>query len=757
MTNSILDAIGNTPLVEISNLNPNKNVKIFAKLEFMNPGGSVKDRAALFMINEGEKSGKLTHDKIVLEATSGNTGIGLALICAAKGYQLMLAMAESVSSERKQILKAMGAKFLITPSHLGTDGAIEEVYKMAREKPDKYFMTDQFNNHANWKAHYYTTAEEIYKQTEGKITKFIAGMGTTGTLMGVSKRLKEYNPNIRIVGVEPYLKHKIQGLKNLKESYHPEIFDKRLLDKKVNIDDEEAFEKTRLLAKKEGIFAGMSSGAAVAAALKEAEQMDSGVIVVIIPDGGERYLSTSLFMTQKKLSLKFFDYMTKEKEPLIPNKENEISIYSCSPEFYAKMHIGELRRYVFTDILCRYLEFRGFDVKHISGIIDIDDNMITASESEDVYEFAKKRFLDFKNDLDRLNVKPAYKYPFSSEHIKDMENIAAKLVQKERAYEKLNSLYFDIAKCEDYGKLSGINLDKIRLGATVDLGEYEKENPRDFTLFKRVKLSDLKRGIYVKTEWGSVRPSFHLQCAAISMEHLGDNFDIHIGSCDLIFPHHENKNAIAKSVSDKDLAKYWLHCAEASENGRKIDKNNEYKTLDDLLAKGYSGREIRFWLMSNHYRKPLSFSEKSLNYYQKALYRFDSCIKSLYEIKNDNKSYKEISQFVYDIKHEFKEAMDDDINISKVTASLFLSVKKINKLIARHILNKDDSQKLIEIFKRIDSVLKILDFERPSLSAEAKNLIKERDEARNNKDWETADKIRDKLLKMDITVKDSID
>ncbi|MBU2623394.1 MAG: cysteine synthase family protein, partial [Proteobacteria bacterium] len=253
MSYSILDTIGNTPLVEIKNLNPNPKVKILAKLEYFNPGGSIKDRAALFMIEEGEKSGELTRDKIVIEATSGNTGIGLALVCSVKGYRLLLTMSEAASIERQKILKARGADILLTPGHLGTDGAIEEVYRLCREKPNTYFMTDQFNNKANWQAHYFGTAEEIWRQTEGKVTMVVATLGTTGTVMGITRRLKEYNPDIRIVAVEPYLGHKIQGLKNMKEAYRPEIYEKKLIDKIVNIDDEEAFETARRLAREEGL------------------------------------------------------------------------------------------------------------------------------------------------------------------------------------------------------------------------------------------------------------------------------------------------------------------------------------------------------------------------------------------------------------------------------------------------------------------------------------------------------------------------
>ena len=294
MYKNILQLIGNTPLVKINRLNPNKKVELYAKLEFFNPGSSVKDRTALSMIEGAEKRRELTKNKIVLEATSGNTGIGLALVCVVKKYKLLLTMPESVSVERRKILKALGAEILLTSAKDGTDGAIEKAYEMAR-KNKKYWLADQFNNPDNWKAHYYGTAEEIWQDTDGKITHFVGSIGTTGTLMGVSKRLKKYNPKIQIIGVEPFLGHKIQGLKNMKEAYKPGIYDKTRLDKKINVKDEDAYEMARKIAKKEGIFVGMSSGAAMFGALQVIKGLEKGLVVVLFPDGGERYLSTNLF------------------------------------------------------------------------------------------------------------------------------------------------------------------------------------------------------------------------------------------------------------------------------------------------------------------------------------------------------------------------------------------------------------------------------------------------------------------------------
>ena len=295
---SILSAIGNTPLIELTNLNNKKpDVKLFGKLEGSNPGGSVKDRAAYWMIKKAEESGELTKGKIILEPTSGNTGIALAMIGAAKGYRVKLCMPQCVSMERQQILKALNAEVELTPAKEGTDGSIRKAHELLEAEPDKYYMPNQFENENNYLAHYETTGPELFSQTNGQIDVFVAGMGTTGTLMGVYKFFKEKKPQVRIVGVEPPQCHTIQGLKNMTESIVPKIYNPKMLDEKITVDDGEAFETTRLLAAKEGVFVGMSSGAAVAGALRIAQKMTSGIIVALLPDRGDRYLSTMLFMS----------------------------------------------------------------------------------------------------------------------------------------------------------------------------------------------------------------------------------------------------------------------------------------------------------------------------------------------------------------------------------------------------------------------------------------------------------------------------
>ncbi|MBU4069950.1 MAG: cysteine synthase family protein [Nanoarchaeota archaeon] len=295
VASNILKLIGHTPLVEINKLNPNSNVKIYAKLEGFNPTGSIKDRIALKMIEQAEFEGALTKGKTIIEPTSGNTGIALAMIGCIKGYEVEIVMSEAVSIERQKMIKAFGAKVTLTPAKLGTDGAIINARELVKKYPEKYFMPDQFSNKYNQITHYKTTAEEIWNQCGGNIDYFVSSLGTSGTIMGTGIGLKEKNPNIKIVEAHPVKGHYIQGLKNMEEAIVPSIYDPSKIDESVKVESEQAFEMSRQIAKKEGILVGMSSGAAMYVAVEIAKKIDKGVIVVIFPDRGEKYLSTDLF------------------------------------------------------------------------------------------------------------------------------------------------------------------------------------------------------------------------------------------------------------------------------------------------------------------------------------------------------------------------------------------------------------------------------------------------------------------------------
>jgi len=292
---NILQAIGDTPLVRINRLNPNPHVRIYAKVEGFNPTGSIKDRIALRMIEQAEAEESLTKDKTIIEPTSGNTGIGLAMIGAVKGYRVAIVMSEAVSVERRKMIQAYGAEVILTAPEKGTDGAICMARKLVEENPDRYFMPDQFSNRYNKLAHYKTTAEEIWRGTSGEITHFVSALGTSGTLMGVGMGLKENNPRIQIVEAHPVKGHYIQGLKNMAEAIVPSIYDPGRIDRTIYVETEDALAMARRIVREEGIFVGMSSGAAMLAALTTAGEIDRGVIVTILPDRGEKYLSTHLF------------------------------------------------------------------------------------------------------------------------------------------------------------------------------------------------------------------------------------------------------------------------------------------------------------------------------------------------------------------------------------------------------------------------------------------------------------------------------
>ncbi|MFC1867849.1 cysteine--tRNA ligase [Thermodesulfobacteriota bacterium] len=758
--NNILDQIGMTPMVPVNSINPNKNIQILAKLESFNPGGSVKDRPALRMIEDAEEKGELTKDRIILEATSGNTGIGLAMVATVKGYRILLIMSEAVSEERKKILLAMGAELKFTPAHLGTDGAIEAVYKLIREEPDKYWLADQFNNESNWMSHYLGTALEIWEQTDGNLDAIVSSMGTTGTLMGLSRRFKELKPDVKVIGIEPYLGHKIQGLKNMNESYRPGIFEKSRADRIIKIDDEEAYRTSRLLVKKEGLFVGMSSGAAMAGALKLAKEMTEGRIVVILPDGGERYLSTALFEDKKRSGQLLYNTITRKKEDFVPIDENHVKIYSCGPTLSQLIHIGQGRRFIFSDLVRRYLEYKGLTVTHIMNVTDLDDRTIEGAERSglSLQDFTEKYYQEFLKDLDTLNIKRANEYPRASQHVDDMIELTQKLLEKGYAYEKFRSIYFDISRFKDYGNLSGIDLEKIKVGKTVDLEQYEKENPRDFTLLKRSTLNELKKGIFYQTRWGNIRPSWHLECPAMSMKYLGETYDIHMSGIDLIFPHHENAIAISQAVTGKPLANYWLHSELVMVNGKKSShiSDNEY-TIRNILERGYSGREIRYCLISRHYRKPISFSWVNLDMARKTISNLDKFIIKFHHCQ-PGPIHPDIDQVIYDLRYNFVEAMDNNFNIAPALAALFKFTRRINRIMDQKGLEPGDKDKVRKSLKEINSVLRVMDLEPAKPDQGVKELIKKREEARISRDWGTADQIRRELEeKMGIEVIDTKD
>ena len=759
----LVELIGNTPLVELCRLNPSPNtVLLLGKLESRNPGGSIKDRVAMSMIEAGEKSGELTPDKIVLEATSGNTGIGMAMVCAAKKYRCQLIMPESASIERRLIMQAYGAEIILTPAKRATDGAIEKAYALAREHPERYFLADQFNNPANWQAHYNSTAPEIWEQTNGKVTDIVATLGTSGTAMGISRWFNDHHPEVRVIAVEPSPGHKIQGLKNMKESYKPGIFDKTLPHTIVGIADEDAFSTVRLLAAEEGIFAGMSSGAAVHAAIERAKEIGEGCVVVILPDGGERYLSTPLFKKQEKVEekasqLKLFNTMSRKKEVFRPIRDNRVTLYACGPTAAQSPNIAHCRRLIVADLINRYLRNQGYQVELYMNFTDLDDNTITGAieAGEALATFTGKYIDEFKQAIEDLHVQPAAGYPLASEHVGDMIEIAHDLIHKGYAYEKLGSIYFDISKFKQYGRLSGIDLSKIKLGQTVDLDNYEKDNPRDFTLLKRSTLAELKKGLFYETDWGNVRPGWHIECSAMSTKYLGETIDIHTASQDLLFPHHENEIAIAEALTGKPLANYWLHSGQLLRDGRKMSGDaGNIVTLREVLDKGYTGREIRFMLLGVHYRKPMLFSYKRLDAARTALKRIDEYIRKLLCLPV-GLPHPEVATYVSELEKRFIEAMNDDLNISGAIGALFNFIKQTNPVVQARQMDRDQKNDVLEVLGMVNTVLDVLRLEYCPLTPEIDRMIRQRERARQLKDWTAADSVREELLRQGVSVHDT--
>ncbi|HNV57222.1 MAG TPA: cysteine--tRNA ligase [Smithellaceae bacterium] len=756
---SIMDRIGNTPLVEISKLNPNKKVTILAKLESANPGGSIKDRTALSMIENAEKRGDLKPGRIILEATSGNTGIGLAMVAAAKGYKLCLTMSEAASEERKKILRAMGAELIFTPAAQGTDGAIEVAYRMLRENPEKYFGTDQFNNPDNVRAHYFGTAQEIWDQTQGRIAAVVVTLGTTGTAMGISQRLKELDCRIQIIGVEPYLQHKIQGLKNMRESYRPGIYDKKRLDEKVNILDEDAFEMSRRLAREEGILAGMSSGAAMFVAAQKARQMEEGTIVVIFPDSGERYLSTELFAVKEELAtVSFYNAIKRRKTLFRPLNPKEVRLRTCGPTVHDAPHLGNYRRLVVSDLLCRYLTFKGYAVKHVVDIVDCSDKSLKGSEKAgmNLADYSDKYLRIFLEDVRFLQIRPDNIYVRASEDVDAALKIVEKLVDRGYAYEKLHSVYFDISKLGDYGSLSNIDPAKTRTGRSVDLDDYEKDSPADFALLKRAGLGELKRGIYSKTKWGNVRPGWHLECAAISRKYLGAAYDIHVSGADETFPHCENLIAINKACCGHSGAKYWIGAELILVDGRKMSRSlNNIVTMDDLRQSGHGGRDVRFFLLGMNYRKPISYSVSALQMARNTIKKMDTFISRLQTIRNAAPNFPEVDQLIYDLNHAFERALDDDLNISGALAALFEFIGAVNAPLAGEKISGEDARKILEALQKINDVLQVMDFKKPIDDRQIDELIQKREKARQAGLWQEADLLRNRLAGLGVDVLDS--
>ena len=451
--------------------------------------------------------------------------------------------------------------------------------------------------------------------------------------------------------------------------------------------------------------------------------------------------------------LKLFNTLTRKIELFKPLHDAEVGIYTCGPTVYDYIHIGNCRAFVFADLLHRYLEYKGYKVKHVVNLTDVDDKTIKGSQKEGIplRKYTEKYAKAFFEDVATLNIKPAFKYPRATEHIKEMVELVKKLLEKGYAYKAKDGIYYDISKFPEYGKLSKIDVSKLKKGARVNVQEYDKQEAADFALWKFWTPED--GDVFWETEIGKGRPGWHLECSAMSMKYLGETFDIHTGGVDLIFPHHENEIAQSEAATGKKFVNYWLHNEFILVNGKKMSKSlGNFFTLRDLLNKGYSWRAIRYALLSVHYREQLNISEESLESARSAIERIYDFLLRLKE-SNSKNANENVEILINNLLENFEKEMDNDLNISAALAVIFNFIKEINKL----ELTKEEAEEVKNAILKLDNVLglKLEELIQEKLPKEIAELIKKREEFRKNKQYQEADKIRDELKKKGILLEDT--
>ncbi len=454
--------------------------------------------------------------------------------------------------------------------------------------------------------------------------------------------------------------------------------------------------------------------------------------------------------------LSFYNTLKRKKEVFVPLREGEVRIYTCGLTVYDRGHIGNFRTFIFEDILRRYLEYKGYKVIQVMNITDVDDKTIKGAilSGKDLKEYTEYYTDLFFNDLEILNIERAEYYPRATDHINDMIELIKILLEKGIAYESKGSIYFRISAFPGYGKLSGLESSSLIDGYRIDSDEYEKENVKDFVLWKAAKEGEP----YWETELGPGRPGWHIECSVMSMKYLGETFDIHAGGVDLIFPHHENEIAQSEAATGKQFVNYWLHSEHLIIEGEKMSKSKgNFYTVNDLIQKGIDPIALRYLLMSVHYRKKLNFTFASISQAKEAIDRLlNFKLRLMTEIIREGKESDEIISLLERTRIRFEEAMDDDLNMSEALASIFEFIRQINILIDDNKLTKSDAELIISYFRRFDKVLGIIFTERNEVEdKEILMLIEERSKARKEKRFQRADEIRDYLLEKGIILEDT--
>ncbi len=439
--------------------------------------------------------------------------------------------------------------------------------------------------------------------------------------------------------------------------------------------------------------------------------------------------------------MQLYNTLTKKKEKFVPIRDKQVSIYSCGPTVNNDLHIGSARFFVVVDLLKRFLLYKGFDVKHVMNITDIDDKTIKAGGTN-LRDYTNKYEKRFYKDLEALNILPADIYPRATENIQEMIELTKSLEKQGYAYERCHSVYFNISRFKGYGGLSGIDPNSLKDGVRVDTDDYAKDNPRDFAILKRSTLTELKKGVYYKTEYGNIRPGWHIECAAIAKKYLGDHIDIHMGGTDLVFPHHENEKAIIESLTENNFVNYWVHCEHLVYNGKKITAEN-IKTIRDLMQ-NYSPLSIRYYLLSKNYRLSFNFTNDGLKHSVNELDKLQNSVDLVTGYVPLSESNFEF-EFMDLHRQKIEHALDDNLDIHKALKELTFFMKKLNRFTKRYGLSAEQKRVIEDFIVSINSIFGVFSIDN-TIPENIKLLAKKREQARSEKDWKKADRIRDTLI-----------
>jgi len=457
-------------------------------------------------------------------------------------------------------------------------------------------------------------------------------------------------------------------------------------------------------------------------------------------------------------SIYFFNTLTRKKEIFKPLEEGKAKIYTCGPTVYDFAHIGNFRAFLFEDLLKRWLIQRGYKVTHVMNLTDIDDKTIKGSQKEGITlsQFTDFYVKAFFEDIKVLNIEPANFYPKATDQIPEIVTLIKTLMTKGVAYKgEDNSIYFSVSKFPDYGRLSKIKVNELKMGARVNQDEYAKEEAQDFALWKAWTPED--GDTFWETELGKGRPGWHIECSAMSMKYLGETFDIHCGGVDNMFPHHENEIAQSEAATGKKFVNYWMHNEHLQVEGKKMSKSlGNFYTLRDLLVKGYDPIAIRYLLMTTHYRQQFNFTFESLEASKVAIERLRNFVRRLHEAEGEINTGK-VSILSAKLEACFGGSMDDDLNIGVALSSLFDFIREINGLLDANLVSRQEAADVGGLMMRIDSVLGVIgrvEMEE-ALPGDIDTLVQKRENARKNKSWKEADAIRSQLKSMGIVLEDT--